>query len=331
MLDAMDHQRRVGFLAHMDDPLHPEKISALVGSQQVERSGKGQAADGLVTHQAIGANLIAVAVDVGVRARLVMVTMTLPAMLGMGKIMRMAVRGRSKGLVAQPAAHIRRLGDGIVECALEQCGRIEAGGMAIEQADRRIEAKHRCLQGIKLAVRCRAANHVGLGENNRIGNRHLLHAFGMSVQSSAAVDRIEQGDDAAQGIAAGKTRVRHQGVDNRRRIGQTGGLDDQAGKHGYLAPFGSPVKIDQGPADIATDGAAQASRRHLDHDLGRRLEQGVVEGDLAELVDDDGGVGKARIPDQRLQKRRLAGAEKPGEHGDGNGIHAPIPRPHGRQ
>ncbi len=46
------------------------------------------------------------------------------------------------------------------------------------------------------------------------------------------------------------------------------------------------------------------------------LDQQVVEADLAELVDDDGGVGERGIVQQAVEQRGLAGAEKAGEHGE---------------
>ncbi len=46
------------------------------------------------------------------------------------------------------------------------------------------------------------------------------------------------------------------------------------------------------------------------------LDQQVVEADLAELVDDDGGVGERRVGDQAVEQRGLAGAEEAGQHGE---------------
>jgi hypothetical protein len=44
----------------------------------------------------------------------------------------------------------------------------------------------------------------------------------------------------------------------------------------------------------------------------------VVETDLAELVDDDGGALEVGLSQQMAQQRRLATAEKPGEDQDRN-------------
>ena len=45
------------------------------------------------------------------------------------------------------------------------------------------------------------------------------------------------------------------------------------------------------------------------------FDQQMVERDLAELVDDDGGLGERRILQQCVEQRGLAGAEEAGEHG----------------
>ncbi len=48
------------------------------------------------------------------------------------------------------------------------------------------------------------------------------------------------------------------------------------------------------------------------------LDQEMIEADLAELVDDDGGLGERRIAQQPVEQRGLAGTEKAGEHRERN-------------
>ena len=55
------------------------------------------------------------------------------------------------------------------------------------------------------------------------------------------------------------------------------------------------------------------SQQH-DHVIVDTFDQEMIEADLAELVDDDGGVGERRIVHQTIEQRGLAGAEKAGEH-----------------
>ena len=76
------------------------------------------------------------------------------------------------------------------------------------------------------------------------------------------------------------------------------------------------MQVLEGVDEIAAHGAAQTAAVELDHGLVADLEEVVVEADLTELVDDDGGAGELRAPHQPLQEGRLAGAEKAGEHDD---------------
>ncbi len=52
----------------------------------------------------------------------------------------------------------------------------------------------------------------------------------------------------------------------------------------------------------------------------------MVERDVAEFVDDDGGFGKRFVLEQAVEQRGLAGAEKAGKHGQRNGLGRPAPR-----
>ena len=110
--------------------------------------------------------------------------------------------------------------------------------------------------------------------------------------------------------------MRHGGVQHRRRIGEAGGFQQHA------AEAAAPVveiaqqrlqRVDQ----IAAHGAAQAARLQQHHVVADIFHQQVVEADLAEFVDDDGGVGERRLFEQAVEQRGLAGAEKAGEHGRG--------------
>src|SRR5216683_7555975 len=50
----------------------------------------------------------------------------------------------------------------------------------------------------------------------------------------------------------------------------------------------------------------------------------MIEADLAELVDDHGGLGQRRVMDQAVEQRGLAGAEKARQHGEGDGFGRPL-------
>ena len=68
--------------------------------------------------------------------------------------------------------------------------------------------------------------------------------------------------------------------------------------------------------EIAAHRAAEAAVGKLDDPVGRTLDQQMVDRDVAELVDDDGRIGERRVLEQPVEQRRLAGAEKTGQHRD---------------
>ena len=102
----------------------------------------------------------------------------------------------------------------------------------------------------------------------------------------------------------------HQRRDDRRRVGEPGGLDRQAIEARHQTPLAPAEQIAHRVREIAPDGAADAAALQ-DHGLAvNRLEQKVVEADLAELVDQDCGVGELRRSQKSLQERGLARAEE---------------------
>ena len=139
----------------------------------------------------------------------------------------------------------------------------------------------------------------------------------MLVQRVAAVDRIDHGDDAVEPVAHHQIRMRHHGLQHRRRIGEAGGL-----QHHAAETDAAIVEIAQQALErvdeIAAQGAAQAAALQQHHVVVDGLHQQMVEADLAELVDDDGGAGERGIADEPVQERGLAGAQEAGQHGKGD-------------
>ena len=72
--------------------------------------------------------------------------------------------------------------------------------------------------------------------------------------------------------------------------------------------------------EIAAQGAAQAAALQQHHAVVDRFDQQMIETDLAELVDDHGGLGERRVAQQPVEQRGLAGAEEAGEHAQRNGL-----------
>ena len=76
-------------------------------------------------------------------------------------------------------------------------------------------------------------------------------------------------------------------------------------------------EIGQRVDQFAAHRAAEAAVGKLDDAVGGLLDQQMVDRHVAELVDDDRRVGERRVLQQPVEQRRLAGAEKAGQHRDG--------------
>ena len=97
----------------------------------------------------------------------------------------------------------------------------------------------------------------------------------------------------------------HRGEDGK-RIGQARALDDQPAEARHLPTLALAMQVLDRRRQLAADGAAQAARLQQHHGVVDALQQMMIEPDLAELVDQHGGVGQRRIGQQALQKRGLA-------------------------
>ena len=96
-------------------------------------------------------------------------------------------------------------------------------------------------------------------------------------------------------------------------------IDDPAKPPDFagLAPL---EKAAQGAREILAHGAAQAPAGQFQHTALDKIDEVVVDRDLADLVDDDGGVGEGGRDERAAQQRRFAAAEKPGQHGRRQGF-----------
>ena len=141
----------------------------------------------------------------------------------------------------------------------------------------------------------------------------------MVVEGGATVDGIDGGDDAVEPVLADQPGLGHQGVQDRRRIGQAGGFDHHAVELAPALPGIAPGRIAQRAGEVAADGAAQAAALQCHHlGLVGGAEQAVIEPDLAELVDDHQGAVHVGLADQTIEQGGLAAAEKAGQQGDGD-------------
>jgi hypothetical protein len=67
--------------------------------------------------------------------------------------------------------------------------------------------------------------------------------------------------------------------------------------------------------ELAANRTAQAPAREQHHVVRDRLDQQMVEADVAELVDQHGGTGERRVAQQPVEQRGFAGTEEAGKDG----------------
>jgi hypothetical protein len=152
-----------------------------------------------------------------------------------------------------------------------------------------------------------------------VSNRCLLDRFELAVQLRHAVDGIDGGDHGIEPEIGLEDRILHQRVQDRRRIGEAGGLDHHALERRHFAAHAPEIEGTQRVHEVAADRTAQAARAHQHGLAVDLLDQFVVETDLAEFVDQHGGLAHAGMAQKLAEQRGLAAAEEAGEDGDGDG------------
>ena len=213
------------------------------------------------------------------------------------------------GHFTQPAPDIGGLGRGIVEPALDELRHgtlahrpdLGAGIDAAKPFQKRFGPG-------------RIVDQVGLGEHDTVGDRHLLHRLDMGVERGRAIDRIDDGDDAIEPEGMHKCGMPHDRLQHRHRVGKAGGLDDDPRQALNAAGLQPVDQVGQRIHQFATHGAAQAAVGEFDDPVRRLFDQEVIDGDIAELVDDDRRVGKCWILEQAVEQRRLASAKEASQH-----------------
>ena len=115
---------------------------------------------------------------------------------------------------------------------------------------------------------------------------------------------------------AAETAVGGKGLQNRTRIGQSRGLDDDPleARDGAARPISeqSPQRLLQIGADVAAQAAIAEQHRHL----AARPQKRIVDADFAVLVDHDRRVGPFGLVEQRADQGRLPRTQKAGDRDD---------------
>ena len=133
------------------------------------------------------------------------------------------------------------------------------------------------------------------------------------LQPRRQVLGVHHGDDRVEPRLRPHVLVDEEGLRDRRRVGQAGGLDDDAVE--LVAPLHQPADdADQ----VAAHGAADAAVVHLEHFLVGVHDKVVVHAKLAELVDHHGVFAAVVLGQDAVEQGGLAGAEIAGEHGHRN-------------
>ena len=153
---------------------------------------------------------------------------------------------------------------------------------------------------------------IRFADDDPVGHGHLLHRFALRIQRAGAVHGIDNRDHAVEPDLIDQLRVRHDRMQDRRRVGKAGGLDYDAPKR--RAGVAAPVeKAQQRIHQIAAYRTAQATVGQFDYALIGGLDEEVVDTDIAEFIDDDCRVGQLRVAEETIEQGRLAAAEKSGD------------------
>ena len=209
------------------------------------------------------------------------------------------------GLGGEPAPHVGAAHGRVVQSTPEQPVGVERPMHRRQSHRARIEFA----QALDEAA-CGRVGQIGLGYDNAVGDRGLLHRFGVGVERGGAGSGVDGGDHRLQAQRVGERRVGHQRLQDRRRIGQAGGFDDDALERHHGAGGAPRQQVAGGAHQVAAHGAANAAAVERDHLLLAGFDQQVVETDGAELVDDHRGACQRRVAQQVGKKRGLAAAEK---------------------
>ena len=210
----------------------------------------------------------------------------------------------------------------VEELRIERQDAVEIEGAAIEHA---VERNRAALGAVDGRVRIDGADarldrFSSSGETRSVLLSRITSAkpicscaSGLSLERAEKMLGVGDGDDRVELGLGAHVVVHEEGLRHRRRVGEAGGLDQDAVE--AAGPLHQPLDdVDE----VAAHGAADAAVVHLEHFLVGLDDEVVVDADLAELVDDDRVLLAVVLGEDAVEQRRLAGAEVAGEHGDGD-------------
>ena len=230
-------------------------------------------------------------------------------------VMIMVVLIRMRVLVqrfrVQPAADIGRFLIRIVEADIEKRGRRRFAARRIKLNSGWIERLEAMMQPHEACIAC--GQKIALADHQPVGHRRLFDRFGVPVERRRAVQRIDEGDDTVEAKPQHEIGMIHDRMQHRRRVGETGGLDDHAIERRDAIVVALTQQILQRRDQIATNRAAEAAGRHDDDIAIDLFDKEMIEPDLAEFIDEHQAISEFRRAKQLIEQRRLTGPEKAGE------------------
>ena len=153
-------------------------------------------------------------------------------------------------------------------------------------------------------------NEVALGDHETVRDRDLARALAAPAQSLIAIDRVDHRRHAGEREALAKGRVAEQRVQDRRRLGDAGGFENDPVERRKRARFAPRQNVAERVDQVAAQGATDAAAADQDRVAAEPLIQKMIEADLADLVDDDERIGKFARSQQAIDERGFACAEK---------------------
>ena len=174
---------------------------------------------------------------------------------------------------------------------------------------RGIESIQALAQGLHRSL----INQIMLGDDNTVSHRRLLHRLGLRIHGAHTQYRIDRSHHRVQGIAA-HHRHAHQGVQDRRRIGQTGGFNHHPAKWRDFSAITFHRQVTQGIHQIAAHGTAQTAGGQQDGVLVGRFNQAVIQANFTELIDDHRRIRQIGMLQQAIEQGGFAATQKAGDH-----------------
>ncbi len=186
---------------------------------------------------------------------------------------------------------------------------------------RRIQQRRRKIQRLQMlaqAFQHRLVDQIGLAQQQPVRRRDLCQPLRMQSLLQRRVTGIHQRDDQTDMKAPAQLRVVAQRGENRGRVGQAGGLQNDPAKRRNFTSITPLQKTEQRVFQLTADGAADttAGQQHgIRCDL---FNQQMIDTHVAEFVDQQRGVAHVFIGQQAFEQRGLATAEEAGNHVQGN-------------